>query len=82
LKVLQRHAAKGYAAVSIFPLSKEHIPAGLRLPGGIPPHEWDHFHDLILIDEIARIGYLGVLVTPCFLVWDFIPFREWELNYT
>lgn len=31
------------------------------MPAGIPSTEWDGFHDLIVIDEIARCGYLGVV---------------------
>ena len=31
------------------------------LPGGIKAKDWDAFHDLICIDEIARCGYLGVI---------------------
>ncbi|KAK0647596.1 Acyl-CoA dehydrogenase apdG [Lasiodiplodia hormozganensis] len=62
--VLARHAQLGYAAASIYPLADASLvaAAGLRLlPGGIPPGEWDGFHDLIVIDEIARCGYLGVI---------------------
>jgi alkylation response protein AidB-like acyl-CoA dehydrogenase len=33
----------------------------VKLPGGINTSEWDGFHDLICIDEIARCGYLGVI---------------------
>jgi len=44
---------------------------GITLPANIPPTgtcskqtlitlEWDGFHDLVVIDEIARCGYLGV----------------------
>ena len=32
-----------------------------KLPGEINPSEWDGFHDLVCIDEIARCGYLGVI---------------------
>jgi len=31
------------------------------MPANIPVSEWDGFHDLIVIDEIARCGYLGVV---------------------
>lgn len=34
---------------------------GQRLPGDINPLEWDGFHDLIVIDELARCGYLGIV---------------------
>jgi alkylation response protein AidB-like acyl-CoA dehydrogenase len=47
-------------AVTPYPLAAGHV-GGQRLPGGIAPEKWDAFHDLILIDEIARCGYLGVI---------------------
>lgn len=58
--VLAHHAKLGYAAVSIYPLATEYLQ-GQRLPADIKPSEWDAFHDLIFIDEIARCGYLGVI---------------------
>lgn len=57
--VLKRHAELGYAAASIYPFAASFITG--RLPADIPPTEWDAFHDLIFIDEIARCGYLGVI---------------------
>lgn len=60
--VIQNHARLGYMAVSVYPLAVDEIKAsGQRLPGNIPAEEWDGFHDLIVIDEIARCGYLGVI---------------------
>jgi alkylation response protein AidB-like acyl-CoA dehydrogenase len=47
-------------AVSVFPLATQYL-TDQPLPGGISPTEWDSFHDLIVIDEIARCGYLGVI---------------------
>ncbi len=47
-------------AVSVFPLAADYLD-GQRLPAGIDPAHWDGFHDLIVIDEIARCGYLGVI---------------------
>jgi len=47
-------------AVSVYPLSKDCLK-GQKLPANISPDEWDSFHDLIIIDEIARCGYLGVI---------------------
>lgn len=47
-------------AVSIFPMAADYLD-GQKLPAGIPATEWDGFHDLIVIDEIARCGYLGVI---------------------
>ncbi|CAN9465201.1 unnamed protein product [Alternaria alternata] len=58
--VLARHAELGYAAVSVYPLAIEYLN-GQRLPADIKPAEWDGFHDLIFIDEMARCGYLGVI---------------------
>ncbi|OAL33881.1 hypothetical protein AYO20_06892 [Fonsecaea nubica] len=61
-EVILNHARLGYMAVSIYPLAVAQIKAvGQRLPGDIDPEEWDGFHDLIVIDEIARCGYLGVI---------------------
>lgn len=59
-EVLARHAELGYAAVSIYPLAAEYLD-GQRLPANIKSSEWDGFHDLIFIDEMARCGYLGVI---------------------
>ncbi|KAF2824422.1 acyl-CoA dehydrogenase NM domain-like protein [Ophiobolus disseminans] len=59
-EVLKRHAELGYAAVSVYPLAAEYLD-GQRLPADIKASEWDGFHDLIFIDEIARCGYLGVI---------------------
>jgi alkylation response protein AidB-like acyl-CoA dehydrogenase len=59
-EVLACHAQLGYAAVSVYPLAKEYL-GGQRLPADIKASEWDGFHDLIFIDEIARCGYLGVI---------------------
>jgi alkylation response protein AidB-like acyl-CoA dehydrogenase len=47
-------------AVSVFPLAADYLD-GQKLPAGIDPADWDGFHDLIIIDEIARCGYLGVI---------------------
>ncbi|PSN66692.1 acyl-CoA dehydrogenase NM domain-like protein [Corynespora cassiicola Philippines] len=71
--VLERHASLGYSAVSIFPLAEAHhlqpttsqLDASQlgqqRLPAGIKAEEWDAFHDLVFIDEMARCGYLGIV---------------------
>jgi alkylation response protein AidB-like acyl-CoA dehydrogenase len=59
-KVQTRHAELGYTAVAAFPLAKDYLH-GQRLPGDIDPQEWDGFHDLIVIDELARCGYLGIV---------------------
>lgn len=47
-------------AAAVYPLATEFLGA-TRLPGGVAAAEWDGFHDLIVIDEIARCGYLGVI---------------------
>lgn len=59
-QVHKRHAELGYVAVAIFPLARDHLH-GQRLPGDVPAQEWDAFHDLIVIDELARCGYLGIV---------------------
>ncbi|KIX04367.1 uncharacterized protein Z518_05235 [Rhinocladiella mackenziei CBS 650.93] len=60
--VILNHARLGYMAVSVYPLAVEQIKAcKQRLPGDIAPEDWDGFHDLIVIDEMARCGYLGVI---------------------
>ncbi|KAI9166311.1 Acyl-CoA dehydrogenase AFT10-1 [Paramyrothecium foliicola] len=56
----KRHAELGYVAVAVFPLAREYL-TGQRLPGDVEPREWDAFHDLIVIDELARCGYLGIV---------------------
>ncbi|KAF7168501.1 hypothetical protein CNMCM6106_003668 [Aspergillus hiratsukae] len=60
IEVQTRHAELGYTAVAAFPLAKDYL-RGQRLPGDIDPGEWDGFHDLIVIDELARCGYLGIV---------------------
>ncbi|RKL29216.1 hypothetical protein BFJ72_g12125 [Fusarium proliferatum] len=55
-----RHAELGFLAAAVFPLPKSSL-SGVSLPAGIPLDEWDEFHDYILIDEIARCGFLGVV---------------------
>ncbi|KAJ1324045.1 acyl-CoA dehydrogenase [Microdochium nivale] len=56
----ERHAKLGYVAVAVYPLARDHI-GSQRLPADISPYEWDAFHDLIVIDELARCGYLGIV---------------------
>ena len=55
-----RHSELGYTAVTPFPLAVDYLDSQ-RLPADINPREWDGFHDLIVIDELARCGYLGVI---------------------
>ncbi|CAH0046634.1 unnamed protein product [Clonostachys solani] len=59
-EVIAKFAENGLMAASIFPLPSEYMD-GIQLPGGISPSEWDEFCDLIVMDEIARCGYLGVI---------------------
>ena len=59
-QVQKRHAELGYTAVASFPLASDYLD-GQRLPGDINPHEWDGFHDIVVIDELARCGYLGIV---------------------
>lgn len=47
--------------MAINPAAVAKYLGSVQLPGGINPAEWDGFHDLICIDEIARCGYLGVI---------------------
>jgi alkylation response protein AidB-like acyl-CoA dehydrogenase len=35
--------------------------AGSSIAGGVKPEEFDYFHELIIIDEVARCGSAGVL---------------------
>lgn len=60
-EALARHSSLGYSAVSIYPLAGARYLSGQRLPADIKPEEWDAFHDLVFIDEMARCGYLGVI---------------------
>ncbi|KAG9791491.1 acyl-CoA dehydrogenase, partial [Aureobasidium melanogenum] len=57
---IKKFADRGYMAASIFPLAAEYL-GSLRLPGDIDPSQWDAFHDMVFMDEIARCGYLGVI---------------------
>ncbi|KAH8666220.1 acyl-CoA dehydrogenase/oxidase [Ilyonectria robusta] len=59
LEASRHYAEAGFMAASIFPLPVEYL-GNIRLPGGVKPSEWDEFHDLVFMDEVARCGYLGV----------------------
>lgn len=37
----------------------------IKVPGGIPPDEWDAFHSLIVIDELSRCGSGGFVWSVC-----------------
>ena len=43
------------------PWPTQHLPADYPIAGGILPSEFDAFHELVLIDEVARCGSVGVL---------------------
>ncbi|KAL4890268.1 acyl-CoA dehydrogenase/oxidase [Aspergillus ambiguus] len=60
VEVQKKHAELGYTAVSAYPLAANYLD-GQRLPADINPREWDAFHDLVVIDELARCGYLGII---------------------
>ncbi|OJJ94675.1 hypothetical protein ASPACDRAFT_37519 [Aspergillus aculeatus ATCC 16872] len=61
-EVQHYHSKRGYTAAGLYPLAAAHIQhSNQRLPGDIHPAQWDAFHDLIVIDELARCGYLGVV---------------------
>jgi alkylation response protein AidB-like acyl-CoA dehydrogenase len=47
-------------AAAIYPMAAKYLN-GIRLPASIRSDEWDGFHDLIVLDEVARCGYLGVI---------------------
>ncbi|KAL5317007.1 hypothetical protein ACEPPN_016060 [Leptodophora sp. 'Broadleaf-Isolate-01'] len=59
--VLLEHSLRGYTAVTVNPAAIAPYIGNIKLPGGIQPEQWDAFHDLVCIDEIARCGYLGVI---------------------
>lgn len=61
-QVLKRHSDLGYTAVSLDPSALgKHLPKETILPGDVRPGEWDSFHDLIAMDEMARCGSLGTI---------------------
>lgn len=60
-KVLKEHSRMGYTAVTINPAAVSPYMGNMKLPGGVNARDWDGFHDLVCIDEIARCGYLGVI---------------------
>lgn len=47
IQAFKRHAELGYLAVG--------LGLDVPLPGGIPLKEWDHFHSLVLSDELCRV---------------------------
>ncbi|KAM0690587.1 hypothetical protein Q7P36_009355 [Cladosporium allicinum] len=59
-EVLAEHCRRGYMAAAIYPMPANYLN-GIRLPADIKSDEWDGFHDLVVLDEVARCGYLGVI---------------------
>ncbi|KAF4972232.1 hypothetical protein FSARC_1129 [Fusarium sarcochroum] len=59
-EMIKQFSEAGYMAASLFPMPKDLLESS-RLPGDINPSEWDEFHDLIFMDEVAKCGYLGVI---------------------
>ncbi|KAB8075705.1 acyl-CoA dehydrogenase/oxidase [Aspergillus leporis] len=59
--VLKRHSDLGYTAILLNPAAIGKYLGDIKLPGRVSSNEWDSFHDLIAIDEMARCGSLGVL---------------------
>ncbi|TKA77804.1 hypothetical protein B0A49_00932 [Cryomyces minteri] len=59
---IRPHAAEweSQESVPVEPAQESYM-GGLQLPAGIPPDEWDGFHTIIVVDELNRIGYTGVL---------------------
>ncbi|PWN34644.1 acyl-CoA dehydrogenase NM domain-like protein [Meira miltonrushii] len=58
----QEHSRLGFSACFIQPLDPEYLQkAGITLPAGISPDEWDPFHSMIVADELMRVGYLGTI---------------------
>lgn len=57
--VRRRHCKLGYSIVH--PLTSEEDSAGLSLPGNVPREKWDTWCSLIVLDELTRVGYVGVI---------------------
>ncbi|EEH36596.1 acyl-CoA dehydrogenase [Paracoccidioides lutzii Pb01] len=57
-EALRLHAEKGFTIIK--PTKREYM-GGVSLPAGIEPEEWDEFHNLIVVDELNRLGYSGVI---------------------
>lgn len=54
-----RHCALGFNIVH--PLTTPEDAAGLSLPGNVPRDRWDTWCSLIVTDELARVGFTGVI---------------------
>ncbi|ORY78465.1 acyl-CoA dehydrogenase/oxidase [Leucosporidium creatinivorum] len=60
-KAMEAHARAGWTAASIWPTPSAELlkKAGVQLPAGLAPSEWDIWCDFISVDEGARTGFLG-----------------------
>lgn len=54
-----RHCSLGFNIVH--PLTTPEDAAGLSLPGNVPYDRWDMWCSLIVTDELARTGFMGVI---------------------
>ncbi|KAI9320961.1 acyl-CoA dehydrogenase/oxidase [Dichotomocladium elegans] len=54
----QKMGATGLLAANIGP-GRHLKEAGIRLPGGVAPEEFDYFHEMIVHEEMARWGVRG-----------------------
>ncbi|UZJ54338.1 hypothetical protein CBS101457_003658 [Exobasidium rhododendri] len=65
-EIFQQFAKDGFLipfALGVKIPAKFHAFSGnLKLPGDVPAEEWDHFHDLILVDELCRSGSQAVMM--------------------
>lgn len=43
------------------PWMKEVLDMGIQLPGDVPPEEFDYFHEMLIHQEIARLGRPGFI---------------------
>lgn len=58
-KVFEKMGAAGILAANLGP--GEHlVKAGIPLPGGVKPEEFDYYHEAILHEEMYRIGAPGL----------------------
>nr|KMM65894.1 acyl-CoA dehydrogenase [Coccidioides posadasii RMSCC 3488] len=57
-EAVQKYVDKGFAIIK--PTKGEYM-GGMTMPAGIDPEKWDVFHNLVVNDELARVGFSGVL---------------------
>ncbi|KAK2741196.1 hypothetical protein FQN55_008459 [Onygenales sp. PD_40] len=55
-EAVKKYVEKGFAIIK--PTKREYM-GGISLPAGIEPEDWDAFHNLIVADELNRVGYSG-----------------------